>query len=186
MSNAPSILSLLAAGLYALVTFACLAGLSASRKRSQAKWHTLSWAALALLFILLLSMRVTGLEDILRETARAILREEGAFQNRRSLQAIIVSIFVIFSTGLGGWLVYKAYRGSRKTLDIVVKLANGAGLTLAALLLLRLISLHAIDSLLYGPLKLNWLTDVGASLCVLGLAVFYVRNLRFKRKTQRK
>lgn len=43
------------------------------------------------------------------------------------------------------------------------------------LLGLRIVSLHQIDQLLYGPKKLNWLVDIGASLLAMGAAVVYIR-----------
>jgi hypothetical protein len=43
------------------------------------------------------------------------------------------------------------------------------------LLGLRIVSLHQIDVLLYGPAKLNWVIDIGASLTVLTAAGFYIR-----------
>jgi hypothetical protein len=40
---------------------------------------------------------------------------------------------------------------------------------------LRIASLHMIDALLYGPLKLNWVIDIGGSLVVLVAAIYYVQ-----------
>jgi hypothetical protein len=46
------------------------------------------------------------------------------------------------------------------------------------LVILRVISLHMIDRLLFGPLKLNWIGDIGASLVVLGAAIYYMKLVR--------
>lgn len=46
------------------------------------------------------------------------------------------------------------------------------------LILLRTISFSAFDRLLYGPLKLNWVGDIGAASLVLGAALFYIRVAR--------
>lgn len=43
------------------------------------------------------------------------------------------------------------------------------------LLSLRIISMHQIDQLLYGPIKLNWLIDIGASLLAMGAEAIYIR-----------
>ena len=45
-------------------------------------------------------------------------------------------------------------------------------------MVLRTISFSALDKLLYGPFKLNWVGDIGAALLVLGAAVFYLRLAR--------
>ena len=123
------------------------------------------------IFALLLAMRVTGLEDTLRASARAVLRAEGAFDGRRDFQRILVASLVMIGGGLGLWLVYKAARGSRRKIDVVVKAALGAGLVMGGLIALRFVSLHAVDRLLYGALKLNWVTDVGASCTILVAAL---------------
>jgi hypothetical protein len=47
---------------------------------------------------------------------------------------------------------------------------------------LRVISLHAIDALLYGPIKLNWVIDLGTSLIVLSAAAYYTRYTRLVRR----
>jgi hypothetical protein len=43
---------------------------------------------------------------------------------------------------------------------------------------LRLASLHAVDALLYSPVKLNWVIDLGASLVVMLSAIGYIRLVR--------
>ncbi len=42
------------------------------------------------------------------------------------------------------------------------------------LMMLRIISLHMIDRLLFGPLKLNWVFDIGSTLAVLAAALYYI------------
>jgi hypothetical protein len=46
------------------------------------------------------------------------------------------------------------------------------------LIILRLISLHALDQLLFGSLKLNWVGDLGAAAAVFGSALYYILLLR--------
>jgi len=66
-------------------------------------------------------------------------------------------------------------RGRRNVARLAAVLAACAMLFLMAL---RAISLHPIDALLYGPLKLNWIVDLGASFLVLGSAIHYTRIVR--------
>ena len=178
MSDGPSLLSLSAAGLYGLVVIASVMALASVKGAQEPNWHQRSWALLIVLFALLLAMRVTGLEDTLRASARAVLRAEGAFDGRRDFQRILVASLVMIGGGLGLWLVYKAARGSRRKIDVVVNAALGAGLVMGGLIALRFVSLHAVDRLLYGALKLNWVTDVGASCTILVAALYYIRLTR--------
>ncbi len=50
---------------------------------------------------------------------------------------------------------------------------------------IRTVSFHALDRLLDGPLKLNWVGDIGATLTVIGAAVIYVRSVRGKMEHRR-
>jgi hypothetical protein len=45
-------------------------------------------------------------------------------------------------------------------------IAQLASFAMLGLIALRMISLHAVDSLLYGGLRLNWWLDIGLSLLV--------------------
>jgi len=186
MSDGPSLLSLTAAGLYAFVAAGCILAATYSQRSQQARWHSSAWIALTLLFVLLLAMRVTGIEETIRDSARAVLRAEGAYQGRRDVQSIIAAIVALVGGCSAVWLAYRVSRGSQRRLDLVVKWAIGAGMAMVALLVARFISLHAIDRLLYGPLKLNWFADIGASLAVLGLAGYSVWLIRSAPKTRRR
>jgi hypothetical protein len=186
MSAAPSVLSLFAAGLYAVVAFACLIAWSKGRGWSLPGWHGRIWLALAAFFILLLSMRVTGFEETLRDSARAYLRAQDAFEGRRDTQRLVIAGFLIVGSVLGMWLFYKMVRGSKGKPDIAAKLASLGGLSMLGLLTLRFVSLHAIDRILYGPLKLNWVIDVGASCAVLFAAGYYVQLTRDVSKKSRR
>jgi len=58
--------------------------------------------------------------------------------------------------------------------NIAVALVWGACGVMIATIAMRTISLHALDRLLNGPLKLNWVGDMGSSLVVLAAAIFYI------------
>ena len=47
--------------------------------------------------------------------------------------------------------------------------------------MLRLISLSPVDALLYGPIKLNWIVDLGLGLSVVVSALAYVRIVGSRR-----
>ena len=186
MPEGLSILSLVAAGVYAIVAVTCLMALLGARRTGQPSWHARAWGLLALLFVLLLTMRITGIEEMLRDSARAFLRSEGAFEERRDFQRVIVVGLLLAGTALGFWLFYRASKKAGRIFDKVVQAASGAGLVMVGLIALRLISLHAVDRLLYGALKLNWVTDIGMSVVVLSAGAYYIWLMRGLRNAPRR
>lgn len=186
MSEGPTALSLAAAGLYAFVAFACVLAAHTARSARQPRWHLRTWSLLAVLFVAMIAMRVTMVEEIMRDAARAALRAESAYQSRRELQTVMLAVVAVCGGALGLWLAYRAFTGSRRRRDVAVKVAIAGGLAFGALMLLRLISLHVVDRALYGPLKLNWVGDIGASLIVLGAAAYYAWRLRSLRRAPRR
>lgn len=176
MANAAtSILSLIAASFYLVVLAGCMAAYIAARRFSQPSSHWRTWALVAIGFLVLALLRLVGFEDAAREALRHLLALEGSYDNRRSFQRpVAAGILAVASAmvALGLMRQWQLARG-RRNVAVVIALA---GLTvMVAMLGLRLVSLHQIDMLLYGPLKLNWVMDLGASVTVLGAAVMYVR-----------
>jgi len=178
MSTGPSMLSLLASSLYVLVFLGCLVAATAASRSRQAPGHLWTWLVLALFFASLAALRMLEIEDLVRDALRQSMRDEGVYSQRRSVQRPIVVTLVVLVGAGGSLLLYRwtlALRGRRNRARIAAVLAACAMLFLVAL---RLISLHPIDVLLYGPLKLNWIGDLGASLVVLGSAIYYLRVVR--------
>jgi hypothetical protein len=172
---APSILSLGAAGLYALVLGVCLLAAMTATSQRQPFAHRRTWVLIAFAFGLFALLRIAGFEEMLRDLLRSELRLGGGYNQRRALQrplAFVISavVGVMFAWGL--WRQWRAAQG-RRNMALFVAFA---ALTMMVMLLgLRIVSLHQIDVLLYGPAKLNWVIDIGASLTVLTAAGFYIR-----------
>jgi cation transport ATPase len=171
----PSLLSLSAAGLYLVVLLACLlAAFSAARYR-QPPAHRVIWVGVAIVFVLLAVMRVTALEDIIRENLREMLRADQGYDQRRSIQRPL-AVFVLFVVGTAlAWALVHRWRAARGRRNMAVFIALAAISAMIVLVGLRIVSLHQIDGLLYGAVKLNWIIDIGASLTVLAAAGFYAR-----------
>lgn len=177
-------LSLAVSGIYIVVAvLTAVAGMVAGQRRQPA-WHRRAWLLLAILFALLVAMRLLNVEELLRENLRELLRVDAAYDNRRDFQQPLAAAVV----GLGGlaglmlfaWVLRKL--PGRRNLAVLAGLAAGAGmLTLVAL---RLISLHAVDAWLYGPLKLNWVADVGFCLVTAVAAGWYIRRLGAREMTR--
>lgn len=165
-----------AAALYALVAMAC--GYASLRAASahDAKADMRHWMLIALFFCGLIALRAFDIEDILRGNFRGWLRAEGVYQDRRDYQRPLVAGLIAIAAPLIFMLIYRFanHRAARRNLAVGIALI--ASFVMLGVLGLRIISLHQIDRLLYGPLKLNWLFDIGASMTVLGAAIFFIRE----------
>lgn len=180
MPSGPTNLSLMAAGLYVFVFL--LAGLSAMTATGpkQSSWHLRGWLGVAILFAALIAMRLLDLENFVRDELRAMLIDGASYGARRDYQRLIVASILALASLLGFSLLYGAARGRRGRRDIAVMVAIAASMGMIVLMAFRLISLHATDALLYGPLKLNWVGDIGLSLAVAAAALYYIRLVRAK------
>lgn len=174
---APSIFSLFAAVVYAGVAIACLFAAASARRYRQPPAHWKIWAAIALVFLLLAAMRSFGLEEVIRQFFRDLLRLEGAYVERRTYQRWLAGAVILGICGLFAFGFRRQSRSMRGRRNMALLAAQASTLAMAMLVGLRFVSLHQIDQLLYGPLKLNWFADLGASLATLAAAAIYLRLL---------
>ncbi|MFN3863718.1 MAG: hypothetical protein ACK4RT_05480 [Erythrobacter sp.] len=173
-----SILNLSASGLYGCVLLACLAAAITARGSRQLPGHIWTWVLLALFFTALIPLRLLEIEEAVRDALRAAMRAEGSYRERRDIQGPIVAAIILLA-GCGSLaLLYHTMHNVRGRRNVARVVALVAALSMLLLMVLRMISLHAVDALLYGPVKLNWVVDLGTSLTVLVAAVYYVRLLR--------
>ncbi|MEE4207785.1 MAG: hypothetical protein V2I43_00780 [Parvularcula sp.] len=173
MPEQPSILSLMAAGLYLLVAGCAASAWHAARSNRQHAWHETVWALIATLFLALAASRFLGFEDIVRQGLRNWLRATDGAAGRRVWQSYLIAAVVAAASALGFYGIYAMRRRFVGRRNIAAGLAIVGGGAMLALVGLRLISLHAMDALLFGPAKLNWFIDIGATVLVLGTAIFY-------------
>lgn len=178
MDEGISVLSLVASLYYLLVVIACAMAASTAVTRGQPTWHKSGWLGLAVLFALLMAMRGLGLEEWLRDTVRGTMRSDGSYEGRREFQSILVAIVLVVTSVVGFWWLYRVTRGIRGRRNVALVVALASGGAMAFLVLLRLVSLHAIDRVLYGPFKLNWFGDLGTSSVVVLAALFYAQLVR--------
>ena len=178
MAGAPTVLSLIASSIYGLVVVACLFAAQAARRERQLPGHWRTWALIAVLFVVLSVLRFYSVEELVRDSLRATFRAEGAYRDRRTYQAPLVAFIFVIIGVFAFALLYRwsrIVRGRRNVARIVAVVASCGMLFL---MLLRLASLHIIDGLLYGALKLNWVLDLGFSVTVIAAAITYVRLVR--------
>jgi divalent metal cation (Fe/Co/Zn/Cd) transporter len=167
--------NIVAVGLYLLVALSGVAGLFTAVRFRQAGWHLRVWLFVIVLFIVLTALRGLGLEDMWQSELRAMMRADGAYQDRREFQRPLAAIVVAFG-GIAAFIwAYRGFRNVRGRRNVAAMVAAASGTVMIALVALRMISLHPVDALLYGPVKLNWIIDIGSSLIVLVAAVYYLR-----------
>jgi hypothetical protein len=173
-----SILNLAASGIYGCVVMMCLAAALTAHRSRQMPRHVWTWLLLALFFAALVALRLFEVEEAVRDSLRAAMRAEGSYDQRRDIQRPIVAAIIVLACASTLGLLYRTTRIVRGRRNVARVAALVAALAMLVLMTLRMISLHAIDALLYGPVKLNWVIDLGASLAVLGAAAYYTRLVR--------
>ncbi|WP_143736923.1 hypothetical protein [Erythrobacter tepidarius] len=133
---------------------------------------------LALFFAVLIALRLLNVEDSLRNALRAALRAEDSYQERREIQGPIIATIVLLAGAGTLALHYRTMRYVRGRRNVARMAALWGAMAMLCLIGLRIISLHSVDALLYGAAKLNWIIDIGASLTVLGAAIYYTWLVR--------
>lgn len=180
VSSSATMLSLSAAALYALVVLACFVAFLSARSEQQAHSHARLWATLAALFAILIVLRILNIEELLRAELRTWSRDSAAYGQRTGYQLpITIGIVVIFGFAAFGW-VFRSLRNMQGRRSIAMVTAELGVMAMLILIVLRMISFNALDKILYGPLKLNWIGDLGAAVMVGGGAVAYTLVVRGK------
>jgi hypothetical protein len=173
MLAGPSALSLVAAFVYMIIVAAAAFAALPAMMAGRVNWHRSIWLMVAALFLALALMRVFAFEEWLRGALRSMFYSEEAYENRGFVQKPLVMVLLLSALGLATGLLYALSRrvsGQRDVAAVMALGCTGAMLLLAAL---RLVSLHSVDALLYGPLKLNWFLDLGLTAVVFASALAY-------------
>ncbi|MEP6093088.1 MAG: hypothetical protein ABJ205_12110 [Erythrobacter sp.] len=178
MQSAPSYFSLAAAAFYVLVSVTSLIAYKTAFTTNQSVSHQAAWATAALLFVLLALSRTFQAEEAARAMLRAWISSLDMRDDRRLIQGIAVSLvlplfvlIVLYSSAF-----FSRFMVGRRNIAVAAALLGCSGMLL--LVVLRTISLHSLDRLLFGALKLNWFGDIGAALLVAGAASYYTARVR--------
>ena len=118
-------------------------------------------------------MRVFAVEEWLRSDLREMLYERHSYEQRRVLQEPLTVLIIVGAAGAAAWIMYFVMTSVKGRRNVALIAALGCSGGLFVLAAFRVISLHFIDDLLYGPLKLNWCLDLGLSLSALACGVRY-------------
>jgi hypothetical protein len=159
-----------------------IAAVTASR-RAPTRRSRLHWRFITVFIIALIPWRLLQIEEAAREILRAALVVEGLYSERTNLQ--ILSIGGLVAVGAVAAGMYAAGARSRPWQLSV------SGLAVAGMLglnLIRLVSLHMLDRLIYasiGPFHLHYFAEF-ALLVAIGWASFSVERAPIDRNFHRK
>lgn len=164
MQTTHSLLSLAGGLIYLIVGgLSMRAALSAKTSGRPGK-ETVWWFIIAVSFGALIALRASGFEQQSAAMLRNLLREDGMYEMRREAQAPLSVLAILCVAGLIALTARLYLRTRPGSLSRILAFARLAVVSLFGLVVLRVISFHATDMLLYGPLKLNWVIDIGSSL----------------------
>lgn len=152
-----------------------------ARGMGQQPWHLRSWLFLFAFLVILIVMRSVGVEEFLRDQWRSAFVSAGRYDNRGEWQRILVAVLFVIATAVGSWLFYRTARTIRGRRNIAVMAALFCALAIVVLIAVRMVSLHAVDALLYGPLKLNWFADIGLSGSIAVAAIYYIAIVKYRK-----
>jgi hypothetical protein len=168
--------SLLCALIYLIVAAAALPLALGWAPSGSSPANRQKWLWVALIFVGLAAWRL-GLGEIrVQEQVRAFTRRDGIYEDRHpgqavaTLAAVALVMFAAWKISLG-WLATNARR------------ALGAAAALVLYSLVRLISLHAVDAVIYRPgrFHLNYVIDLGLTVICLGFCVLEYRSTAHSR-----
>lgn len=165
---------------YFVVALACLAAASHARGAPSRRVRlrlVKHWLGLSALFLILAAWRGLGGEAAVQDWGRGLLHAEGIYGERRSWQGPLGAAALLGAGIWAGWLAIR----DRRRIDPLVGWSRLAGLGLLGYTVLRLLSWHPVDAVIYaglGPFLVNHLIDMGLTV-LCGIAAFVATRARF-------
>ena len=176
MAGYPTPLSLAGAAIYLVVSVLCVMAWARSRRPfTGARAGRFGWPAIAALFTVFALSRIFVIEDRFDDFLRGLARENGVYDGRAQWQGPL-TVLAIVAIAMLCVLLARVWRSARRDpARQTLVMAQFAAVAMIGLFVVRLISFHPIDSLLYGGLRLNWWLDIGLSF-VVGAAAWFARK----------
>ncbi len=145
---------------YLATAVLCVRARVAAGEKALGRGDRLVWLGATLFFCILALMRIFALEDAIRDVLRAALIRDDAYAERHGFQSVLAAslLLAMFAGSILTWRIMH----NRKW-DRTMRWAIFGIIVMTGLVTLRIISFHATDALLYGPLHLNWFIDMGAT-----------------------
>lgn len=168
-----TVVSLIGVFLYGVTAVCCLFAAQSARAADKPATQIANWLAIAALFVGLMALRGLLIEDWIEHTVRQLIRDTGGYNGRRRYQ-VAIALFMsglVLVVALAG---YRSFVRLRSRNDTILFVANAACAAMMGLVALRLLSLHAIDRILYD-FRVNWMVDIGTTMVVGACAVAFAR-----------
>lgn len=175
-------LSLAGAVVYLLTAVAAAIAAVSADRRGRGNRDQLAWVLVLLAFVVFSAMRLVAAEEHLRSTLRTALELADARAGRRAIQLPLSLLALTLATLAAFPLVRRIAASGWASQHAARNWALLALLGMLGLIALRIISLHAMDAILFssliGPLRLNWLLDLGFTAVALLAAINFVVQAR--------
>ncbi|NLR69404.1 hypothetical protein HGI47_00760 [Novosphingobium sp. ERN07] len=186
MHKSTELLSLVAAAFYIVTAILAVpAARSVQAARGTPHWHRTVWIVAVVLFVCCAASRLFGVEEGLRQLLRGELRDERLYAERREYQAMVASGIIIagsIASMIGAAKVISSGVLRSSGLSRIALMAGLACAAMVILIVVRVVSLHALDVLLYRGPRLNWIVDIGATAMTGALAWLYAARTGHQRR----
>lgn len=159
--------NLLLSGLYAALFMAAIFTALRSDRRA-------GWLAMAIGLLALMLARALNAEEILREQLRSGIFDAETYRDRRTLQNAVLGVGIIALIGIIG--VSFAWPWWKRLSPLMLAAWGLAGIFVLSLL--RVLSVHAIDRLLYfaiGPVRFHWIAEL-TGIALVAFAAFQAKR----------
>lgn len=176
MTGSHPLLGFIACLLYLGVSATALAAWRVSDRRDD----RVRWAMTAGFFLIIALLRGSGAETAVTTAIRESLLQDGLYEHRRDVQRPLAALAVVLiSSALGLFYVKRPKSLGRKPPSprSWPRFWAMVGITLmCGVVLMRLISFHDLDRYLYGPVRMNWILDIGSS-ALVALSALHFRRI---------
>lgn len=169
----PSLLSQIAASAYVLVGIMCFCASAAAMRFPRSAWHWRAWALVGVIFLLFALMRFFSVEEVLRDELRSSLHAQSSYGERGNVQRAFLAGFLVICSFPIIYFIISKEKNLKFLGSATINLAVLSCSLMIILMIIRTISWHDIDKILYGPLKINWFLDLGLTCATLCFAVIY-------------
>lgn len=179
-------LTLIAATTYALIALLGLLAAVLCDRHMRPATQLVHWLVFALFFVSLAVLRLADFEEVCRQALRQALAAQEVYGERRNFQGPIVAI-ALFAGAALCFVAWWTWPSLQRWPELGIWLARMAVGGYVLLIALRVVSLHAMDQILYaGPLRLNWLLDAGLAATALLATFLYLQGLRNSGRKRRR
>lgn len=178
VSDPDHLRALMGVGLYLAVA---LASIAAARARSSGRnvMGARIWLVISLVMLGMAAWRFVDGDDALRDFVGDWARRDGVYGSRRQAQGPLVLLLAI-AGGLAAYFLRGSIAGLRRAAGSIDLYAAGIAMLFVAYAVIRAISFHPVDALIYssvGPFNLNRIIDPAMACAILVLCVAAIFGL---------